>query len=45
MLTWPLENINQNAISFIYQNLFENVVCEIAPILFRGGGGGGGGGS
>ena len=29
---------------YIHENVYENVVCEMATILSMGGGGGGGGG-
>ena len=32
----------ENSNIFIEENVFENVVCEMAAILPRGGGGGGG---
>ena len=29
-------NFNQNTKLFIHENAYENIVCEMAPILFRG---------
>ena len=38
----PFGSFNQNTKLFIHENASENIACEMAAILSRGGGGGGG---